>query len=301
MTSVHIGPKGACARRLTDGCRLKPLPLPSEASSCAACLSSLFRQSLHVRCWLREDWTRDHTCAAEAHIAHDVLMAPRLSSTSCLPSGTYSTEYRCRTVETKSAFWFRTLTKEANALWLSELAASKGTNEPPSFLQGRILIFASFHKNALSVHAAITFGSSASWRTLWGWEGFDGIPSQVSTTAKQTTAVKKTSASPKTLTKDEQWAQLLKKFRVADGDDWIQLPRFLPEVGEVAKRVKRFVQPAEESRKCWTRSDGGWPRHKTDWRHMCSGQKGGGNKGSGGPVHVRKAFLKHVFYSKHAI
>ena len=124
------------------------------------------------------------------------------------------------------------------------------------------------------------------------------IPSQVSTTAKQTTAVKKTSTSPKTLTKEEQWAQLWKKLRVADGDDWIQLPRFLPEVGEVSKHVKRFVQPAEESKKCWTRSDGGWPRHKTDWKHMCSGKKGGGNKGAGGPVHVRKAFLKHVFYSK---
>ena len=227
-------------------------------------------------------------------------MAPRMGSTSCLPCGTYSTEYRCRTVEKRTAYWFRTLTKEANDLWWSELAASKGVNKPPSFLQGRILIFASFHKHALSVHAAITFGTSAIWRTLWGWEGFDGIPSQVSTLAKQSAPAKKTSPSPKTLTKDEQWAQLLKKMKVADGDDWIQLPRFLPEVGEVASHAKRYVQPAKESRKCWTRSYGGWPRHMSDWRHMRSGQKGGANKGSGGPLHVRKAFLKHVFCSKYA-
>ncbi len=111
---------------------------------------------------------------------------------------------------------------------------------------------------------------------------------------------KQTRTTAPALSKDEQWTKLLKKLGVGEGDDWIQLPQFLLEVGENAGHTKRFVQPAKESRKCWTRSDGGRPRQLSDWRHMHSGKKGGANKGSGGSVHVRKAFLKHVFNSRYA-
>ena len=93
----------------------------------------------------------------------------------------------------------------------------------------------------------------------------------------------------------------MKKWGIGDGDDWIQLARFLPEVGEGASHAKRFVEPATGSRRYyWTRSDGRLPRHMIDWRHMRLGKKGGGQKGSGAVVHVREAFLKHVFVSRYA-
>ena len=274
--------------------------------------------------------TADHSGASACQTSHDVLMAPRLGAQSILPRGSYSVEYRCRQVEYKSRYWWDTLTTEALPLWLAELAQAGGASSPPSFLQARILVFACLaypdcHAKPHSLHACITYGDTRKWDPLWGWKGFGQIPVAIgpppvriedfgapvgeeirgpasSKPDRQEPARNTggTTAGPSVkLSKEKQWARLVKKLGCVD-DDWIQLPPFLEEVGENGRHAKRFVKREKDSNKCWHRLDGGYPRHLQDWRHMHSGKLGGGNKQSGGPIHVRKDFLKTVFLRKYA-
>ena len=127
-------------------------------------------------------------------------------------------------------------------------------------------------------------GSPGIWKPLWGWGDFGGIPCKIPSRTKQATVAMARSTSSKILAKSKEWSQLLRKLGAAGADDWILLPRFLFEGGEVASHVQRFLQPAKESRKCWTRGDGGWPRHMAVWKRMRSRKKDGASKGSEDPL-----------------
>ena len=159
-----------------------------------------------------------------------------------------------------------------------------------------------------SLHGLAIRKDAKYWERLFGWELFDlsgvvaPLPLPLPKAAAKTT---RRVSSPKPSV-EEQWDAFLTKCVGTGGEqapEWTKLApalRALQDPPPSQTHGKRFLDPTVDGGSgCWKREDGGWPRKNTDWKYA-PGKRGGGNPGSGGPIFVRKAFLKSVYVKQYA-
>ena len=143
---------------------------------------------------------------------------------------------------------------------------------------------------------------------LFGWDQFD-LSSVVAPQPKARAISTTASARPKRKavpapSLEEQWDAFMRKCvgtDAAQAPEWIKLAQALRQLEPSSLHGRRYLDPSADAKKgtCWVREDGGWPRKNIDWKYR-PGSRGGGNAGQGGPIFVRKTFLKAVYAYKYA-
>ena len=257
--------------------------------------------------------TCDHSGPSRSE-AHDLLLSP-LPNHGTLgewPPGLYSFELVCRDVGRERGFnWAETLCNEALPLFSEEQKCQGG------LLRGRILILAQMRRpcySGYSLHGLAMRKGSKYWERLFGWEQFD-LSAVVAPSPKKKEEEAKPqsshSARPNrqlspTPSLEEQWEAFVMKCvgtDAAQAPDWIKLAPALRNLRDPplsSLHGKRYLDPkVDGGSACWKRADGGWPRKSIDWKYS-PGKRGGGNAGQGGPIVVRKAFLKSVYVMQYA-
>ena len=277
--------------------------------------------------------TTDHT-GPSASEAHDLLLSAfpgrpasgygNSNARSCdWPVGLYSLELVCREIQYEDKFaWAKTLCGEAKPLFEKEKQVR------PDLWRGRILVLAQMDRPCHSkggdfaLHALVLWKDAEYWERLFGWEKFDmhGVtapaatspvlpvtPSEIPNVApaegqEVTRAAPVRPMAPR-LSKEDQWRQFLRddlKYG-SQAPDWIKLVPALKALGEKHRHAIRFLDPEVEGAKIWAKTDGGIPEEDVDWKRMNGpGSGGGGAASSGGPLYVKKSFLKSVFFRKYA-
>ena len=245
--------------------------------------------------WKLQVLTADHTndsLVTRKTKSHDLLC-----QSGCGGSlGLFSVEIKCREVVCRmprTFSWPKKMGEEALPLWTSELARNKA----PWF--ARVLVFVEMprpcHSGSFSTHSSILMNQANSdWAKLWGWQGFGIFPAAAVRSAPAA-AVRSAMpvARPSGCTK---WKECLKRLSgpsvsLADGD-WVQLTKFLKEVGKPSGHAIRYVDGV--SKPSWVKSSGAKPIKFKDWKQL-PGRRGGGSPGSGGPIHCKVSFLRDVY------
>ena len=250
--------------------------------------------------------TTDHT-GPTGKEAHDLLLSTRLGSASKLAPGLYSLECVCREVVSPRAFdWAGVLSSEAAELWHAE------KHHNPWLWQGRILVLVQMtrpcHQGGFSLHGLLLRKGTDDWERLFGWAGFARKPlrgeagpaasASASTTPPAAAAAQRTS-------KAAQWQHVIRTLSgptyapLLGADERVQLTTSLKLMGKPSQQAKRYVDGSSKNM-AWVKSDGKKPARTQDWKHM-AGRRGGGQAGSGGPIHCKVAFLKDVFMKHHAV
>ena len=164
------------------------------------------------------------------------------------------------------------------------------------------------HKGGFSIHALPKHGRNQRYMHLWGFDGFnlESLGDSGSHRAASTAQATPRSQGPPLPSKEDQWQKFVQEdlgYNLDAPPKWMKFAPALKELERSSKHGKRYLDPCSDgsAEKCWTRADGRWPVEGVDWQHMAGkGTKGGGNAGSGGPIFVRKAFLKSVYLRKYA-
>jgi len=248
--------------------------------------------------WKLQVLTADHTNDAlgiSKRRSHDLLCQVGCGAS----RGLCSVEIKCREVVSRmpnTFSWPTTMQEEALPLWKSELAHST------ALWFARVLVFVEMrrpcHSGPFSTHASILLNKEDShWAVLWGWRGF-GVPLGAAKRSAGSGSAGPSSPSSAVArpTGDAQWRACLKRLSGPSGslaaEDWVQLTKFLKEVGKPSGQALRYVDGI--SKPSWVKCSGAKPAKFKDWRHM-PGKRGGGSSGSGGPIHCKVSFLRDVY------
>lgn len=81
---------------------------------------------------------------------------------------------------------------------------------------------------------------------------------------------------------------------------WIKLAAFLRLIGEPQAKIKqglRYLTPGWDV--SWTRDDGGNPRLNREYTRL-PGTRGGGARGSGGPLYIDRDFAQRMYVRKYS-
>ena len=251
--------------------------------------------------WKLQVLTADHTndsLGMNKRRSHDLLCQVGCGAS----RGLCSVEIKCREVVSrmpKTFSWPKKMQQTALPLWRSELAHSRA----PWF--ARVLVFVEMrrpcHSGPFSTHASILLNREDSdWAVLWGWRGFGIHPGTAQRSAAVVAAGSVGFSSPSSAaarpTGDAKWRACLKRLSGPSGslaaDDWVQLTKFLKEVGKPSGQALRYVDGV--SKPSWVKSSGAKPAKLKDWKHL-PGRTGGGSPGSGGPIHCKVSFLRDVY------
>jgi hypothetical protein len=242
--------------------------------------------------------TVDHSNNSSCTTSHDIIMATRSVGRSCLPSGAYSVEVKCREVQSKTGFsWYDTLTSESMPLWRAELCDVSSCKR--AGLKGRVLVFACMarpcHAGSTSIHAAVNYtDKQEGWQLLFGWEGFD---KGEKLKRKRASSTSSSSSSPPVVAIAEapvtQWQKLAHKL-IADGD-YYKLTSFCrglrPKLND-KQATRDYIQGPN----AWRLGRGGRDRRGSK---LVEGTHWVRRKGHGGGIpatFVRKQDLEQVFY-----
>lgn len=293
VTLHDVLPQGETRARQTLAVKV----YPRDAERALAVVRSVVSKLQHDPYNL-EVLTVDHTGGSTCQSAHDLLMTPRLGTTSCLASGLYSVELRCREIKDRKAYdWEGVLTREALPLLVAEQRKKRRKTEP--LLHGRIVVLACFprpcHSGPESLHASISYGSG--WERLWGWSGFKTpVPLEASPKPKakaKAAATKRASgrnAPSDVVSPQVRLQQLFAKPGMQS--DWVKLVCFL----------KHLKLPRSQARRDYLEGPYAWRTgaRKAKLSEPADWMQKPGNRGGVPPIFVRRAKLEEVFLKYYA-
>jgi hypothetical protein len=252
----------------------------------------------------------------------------------------YSLELKCRQVGSPIAFnWAETLATEARPFWEAEKAQGAHLWGGRILILAQLGKPCHTEDGAglFSLHALVLYSGSTHWEKLFGWDSFD-LPAsimganhaQLQPRRHQRLQQQPAEAAPAAAlpdppdpgpapapgpppppappaaaavpSREDQLDAVLNDAgytSFSSAPTWLRLGTVLKHLPKGNPRTAHRYVEQGEGNVTWLLG-GTAPRKGIDWDHM-RGDKGGGDKKTGhGPIHVKKAFLKRVYFARYA-